>query len=425
MELTYKIVIPSLGRPTICRTKTIQTLLENGIPDQTISVYIVAEEEQQYRDALKDTSCNIVIGQLGLSNQRNFIQLQHPEGTNLVYMDDDIDSVDLSLSPKFKDTKLDTFLTTAFQECRDNNTFIWSVYPCFNPYFRSNRDEVTEYATFLIGAFYGIINRHSILLEPTDCYKEDVKRSIQYFLKDGKVRRYNKIGFKTKYYNNVGGLGNFKSRIDKARVAAERLVEKYPDMGRIKVRKNGMTEFVIKPLPPFETNLPPPRILELSAIDPSEFDELYKLLNKISIGYKNGENNRRGFPKHRAQVFGYTRQRLTGKFGLSSYTLKHPEIYQEMLKIGNKHCPIPFNSIHLNHKVTCPKHKDSNNVGESVLLSFGEYTGGNIVIEGKTYDAKYRPILFDGGKLEHWNTPDLEGNKYSLVFFTTKIPNKK
>ena len=53
----------------------------------------------------------------------------------------------------------------------------------------------------------------------------------------------------------------------------------------------------------------------------------------------------------------------------------------------------------------------------SILLSFGDYTGCNIVINGDKYDANRQPIMFNGSLLEHYNSDDLVGNKYSLVFF--------
>jgi hypothetical protein len=43
---------------------------------------------------------------------------------------------------------------------------------------------------------------------------------------------------------------------------------------------------------------------------------------------------------------------------------------------------------------------------------------GGVFIEGVPFDARYQPILFDGSMLEHWNSDDLVGNKYSLIFFT-------
>lgn len=151
-----------------------------------------------------------------------------------------------------------------------------------------------------------------------------------------------------------------------------------------------------------------------------DLELLETLVQKITIKKKSGNNNRRGFPAHRAITFGITRGRFTGKTELSYYSKKYPQIYEEILRIGNKYCPIKFNSIHLNNNVVCPPHKDSKNVGNSCLLSFGDYSGCNIVIDGVQYDAKYNPIVFNGAELEHYNTNDLIGNKYSLVFYFTQ-----
>jgi hypothetical protein len=40
-----------------------------------------------------------------------------------------------------------------------------------------------------------------------------------------------------------------------------------------------------------------------------------------------------------------------------------------------------------------------------------------LIIEGETHDAFCNPVTFDGSRLVHWNTADLAGNKYSLVFY--------
>jgi hypothetical protein len=156
-------------------------------------------------------------------------------------------------------------------------------------------------------------------------------------------------------------------------------------------------------------------------IQETEFQTLCELLRPISIKKKTGRMNRRGFPEgHRAITFGMTIGRFNGIKGLSHHSKKFPKVYEEILRLGKLYCPIEFNSIHLNNNVVCPPHKDSKNAaGESCLISFGNYTGCNIVVEKINYDAKYTPIVFDGSKLEHWNTDDLQGNKYSLVFFNT------
>ena len=159
------------------------------------------------------------------------------------------------------------------------------------------------------------------------------------------------------------------------------------------------------------------KVIELGKLDAFVFDNLLKLLKQITIPKKTSTNNRRGFPTHRAITFGYTRARYTGVKGLSYYSKKYPEIYNELIKIGNIISDIPFKSIHLNHNVVCPTHTDSKNIGNSILVSFGDYQGCNIVINNEVYDARHNPILFNGSKLEHYNTDDLIGNKYSLVFF--------
>jgi hypothetical protein len=167
------------------------------------------------------------------------------------------------------------------------------------------------------------------------------------------------------------------------------------------------------------------KIIQLNNINSTEFDILFSMLEQITIPKKTSTSNRRGFEiGHRAITFGYTRarfKRLTGNlYDLSFASIKYPNIYNELLRIGHMFCPFEFTSIHVNKNVTCPRHKDSKNVGSSMLVSFGNYTGGKIVIENIEYDAYSRPIIFDSNKLEHWNT-EIEGGgiKYSLIYFDT------
>jgi hypothetical protein len=79
--------------------------------------------------------------------------------------------------------------------------------------------------------------------------KEDVERTIKYFIHDGIVVRYNKIGFETKYYGSRGGLGTFEDRIKPGLEMSKKLAKMYPTYGKIKIRKNGMPEFVLARMP--------------------------------------------------------------------------------------------------------------------------------------------------------------------------------
>ena len=159
----------------------------------------------------------------------------------------------------------------------------------------------------------------------------------------------------------------------------------------------------------------------ISSIDSSEFEKLHTMLEGIKFHYKNNFSNRRGFQPHQSLIFGITRNRIEGTTGFSVSTKMYPEIWTEIQRIGKLCNPyFEFNSVFINKNVVCPPHRDSNNIGESMLVSFGNYSGCNIVIDGIEYNTKYTPIIFNGAKLEHWNTNDLIGRKYSLVFIKLK-----
>ncbi len=75
-----------------------------------------------------------------------------------------------------------------------------------------------------------------------------------------------------------------------------------------------------------------------------------------------------------------------------------------------------YTTIQVNKNIQSPPHVDKNNVGDSYIIGLGEYTGGDLVIEGEAHDIQYTFLRFDG-RLAHWVTP-FKGTRYSLVFFT-------
>ena len=393
----YQIAIPSLSRVNILKEQTLKTLDHHHISKSQITIFCIANEYEQYKTI---TDYNIVVGHLGLIKQKQFIESYYPVDTNILYLDDDIQQIDVDTY-----SSLDEFIQLAFNECRKQKSYIWSIYPVWNKFFRQNKILLLSKSLKLcIGSFTGIINRkNNPIIKCSD--REDVERTIKYFMRDGIVLRFNNVGYKTKFFNN-GGLGLLKDRLQTIEKEVNYLSQTYSVFGSIRQKK--YIDFKLKKIQAFEPIQIP--------IDPSELFELYSMLEDITIPIKNQTNGRRGFPNHRAITFGLTKGRFSGKTDLSYYTKMYPQIYNEIVRIGNLFS-FEFTSIHLNHNVTCPKHKDENNQGNSLLLSFGNYTGGNIMIEEKKYDANCNGIIFNGSLLEHWNTNDLVGNKYSLVFF--------
>jgi hypothetical protein len=257
-ETSYIICIPSYKRSKICNEKTLQTLADNNIASQRIIVFVANEKEKEIyeQDLDKKKYEKIVVGKKGVVQQHEFIENQYPTGQHIIFMDDDISEVDLSLSLQFNKSTLHAFFLNAFRECHKKQSFIWGVYAVYNPFFREQRTEISYSLNFLVGAFYGIINRPhltdiKLTVTRKTNQKEDVERSIKYFMYDGIVVRFNRIGFKTKYYNNDGGgCGTFETRLAPMKRASILLKKKFPNYGYIKTRKNGMSEFVLKKIAP-------------------------------------------------------------------------------------------------------------------------------------------------------------------------------
>ena len=99
------------------------------------------------------------------------------------------------------------------------------------------------------------------------------------------------------------------------------------------------------------------------------------------------------------------------------YSRKYPDIYEEIVRIGKEICSFDFKTIQLNKNCCCPPHKDKANQSRSILVSFGSYSGGELVIEGVVHNAYHNAIEFDGVNNLHWNL-EHTGTKYSLIYFS-------
>jgi len=214
-------------------------LERHGLKQAT--VFVVADEYAEYRKAMPEWVI-VSVGVKGIVAQRQFIMEQYPPNTNIVFMDDDIEEIDLS----FTSYTLKSFIEDAFKNCREKGAYLWGVYPVWNPFFRKLKEN-TSCLNFCIGCFYGVINRHDTDLNITiskQGNKEDVERSIRFFKKDGIILRYNKIGIKTKFYS-PGGIGLKTERMDEIKRETKDLAETFPEYGTVKIRKNGVHEFVL------------------------------------------------------------------------------------------------------------------------------------------------------------------------------------
>jgi hypothetical protein len=88
---------------------------------------------------------------------------------------------------------------------------------------------------------------------------------------------------------------------------------------------------------------------------------------------------------------------------------------------------IPWNACTVNQDYKASAHKDKGNVGDSFLIAFGEYIGGELeILEGPLkglHDVKYKPVVTDFSKVLH-EVKDFLGHRYSLVFYKLDIQKR-
>tara|TARA_R110000751_G_scaffold200450_1_gene305305 strand:+ start:96 stop:674 length:579 start_codon:yes stop_codon:yes gene_type:complete len=114
------------------------------------------------------------------------------------------------------------------------------------------------------------------------------------------------------------------------------------------------------------------------------------------------------------------------------YSTKVRDVYPELDSIFKEYAELYFptfewGQVQMNKDYPCVPHRDSGNIGESVLCCFGDFTGGLTCVDLESkirkYDGKLAPVRFDGSKYLHW-VEDFIGTRYSLVFFHNNSSRK-
>jgi hypothetical protein len=239
---SYVVAIPSYNRADVIASKTLQTLLDGGVPKNKIYIFVANKaQEKMYSEMVPKTMYSeIVVGKVGIAPQRKFISRYFPVNKYIVSVDDDVEDIQVLRGDKLARLgDIDGFFKKAYQKMKEEGLFIWGIYPVRNPFFMYK--ETTTDLRFLIGVMFGYINRRIKKLEPSPLSegKEDYEQTILYYKMDGGVIRFNNVTTKTKF-NAVGGLGSDRHLMNKK--AAEYLEKTYPDIITVFQRKNGMTE---------------------------------------------------------------------------------------------------------------------------------------------------------------------------------------
>jgi hypothetical protein len=240
------VVIPSYNRVETLKEKTLKVLQEYKIPASKIYVFVAnAEQKKLYEEGIpKGSVKEIIIGEKGLAEVRNFIFRYFPKGTPLVEMDDDIRGfIEFDEKQKRHERKLvslERIINRGFEECEKVGARLWGVYPSANGFFM--KDTVSTDLKFIIGSFWGCINPGKEIQLPFGGEKEDYQRTLLFWEADGVVVRLNFVSPKTAYYAEPGGMQE-GDRKAKQEVAVEKILKKWPEYVKLNPRrKSGYPE---------------------------------------------------------------------------------------------------------------------------------------------------------------------------------------
>jgi hypothetical protein len=171
--------------------------------------------------------------------------------------------------------------------------------------------------------------------------------------------------------------------------------------------------------PPPQSVPQAPPIIHGTEYPPELFAGLLAAYKKKAIGvYYERKNSGAG----RSQSLGILPRRGYG-VGESRNNTHYKHIFDEARKVAPTICPdINWTTLMLNHNYEALPHIDKNNDGYSCVVAFGDYTGGELVVDGKEYDIRHKPFKFCAAKTRHSVKPVLSGDRYSLVFFRPVMP---
>ena len=212
------IAIPSYKRSKIISKKTLRFLNQCKYPSDLITIFVANQEEAaNYRaDIPSNLYGQIIIGVLGLIEQRKFISDYYKEDEIIAQMDDDVVKI---VSPYLTFKQI---LQKACIELTLNKSGLWGVMP--NDDTRKFSDINTMHLTHILGSFFICRNHRNLITTTSE--KEDYERSILYFKKYNCVHRYKGAGVRTNYAKTLGGLQQ-EGRLGRMAEEVKYLSEKY------------------------------------------------------------------------------------------------------------------------------------------------------------------------------------------------------
>jgi hypothetical protein len=225
-----RVIIPSYKRSSLISELTLAFLYAENYPVSRIFIFVAseAEREEYAKNVKRHLYSQIIVGVLGLHQQRNFITDYFPEGEILIQLDDDLQGI------KFLNKDL-RFLDLVLKGCAYlEEGGLFGIMPKDDG--RCLVEKTTTHLTHIIGSFFMIKNHKDLVIHTTE--KEDFERSVLYFNRYGGVARYKGAGVVTKYAITAGGLQE-EGRAARMLGGVQYMLETYPGFCKRVLKRKG------------------------------------------------------------------------------------------------------------------------------------------------------------------------------------------
>ena len=230
----FRVGIPSYARIETLQQKTLSYLERCGIAPENIDVFCADQEQTDaYRAALGSKPYTCIKAVPGIGAVRNFMHMHYPVGTRVFSMDDDISAIHLRHTEKYAPPTYDlkTLLRQGFDALSVSGGSIFGISAVLNPFFM--RPGVTFSLKFIVGCAFGFVSNRDLRFCVSIDDKEDIERTLLYYLAQGSTCRLNAYAPKTRYYTEPGGMQLDRTEA-KNNASARYLLEKYPQLCQVK-----------------------------------------------------------------------------------------------------------------------------------------------------------------------------------------------
>ena len=244
MTFNFQIAIPSYNRPDIIKNKTLKLLMDFGVTSDKILIFLRDKEQlKAYQETCGKAWNYHLTGQTGIDSTRNYLRNYYHEETDLdgvLFIDDDLTKFTKMGKPIEGDFL--ELMESFFEETQKRNARLWAVNALNNDFFM--KDKISTNLKYCIGAFQGLIlDRSKPVIFCDVGHFEDFQFTLEHFIEDEAVVRFDGYGITTKYFELKGGicgqLGGLKNRQKEMQENAHYMKERYGDMCKIKIKKFG------------------------------------------------------------------------------------------------------------------------------------------------------------------------------------------